>query len=788
MKILWNNDWFFSRIGENNEKQITLPHDAMILENRSLDSLGGKNTGWYEGYDYLYTKKFFAPSEFEGKKLIIEFEGVYHNAEVYLNEEKIAFRPYGYTNFYVDISKKLKINEENEVKVVARNADQPNSRWYSGSGIYRPVQLYVLPEEHIVLNGIKISTLNYQTRTIEVAVETSTLGMIDIEILDGETTLDKANLQTDGKVVWTQDLPDAKLWNTETPYLYTCKVKFGEHVEEVVFGIRQIECTRENSFCINGERVILRGSCVHHDNGILGARAYDFAEERKVRIMKEAGYNAIRSAHNPCSKAMLDACDRLGMLVVDEYVDCWYIHKTKNDYALYCMDWWRQDLKDMVDKDFNHPSVIMYSTGNEVSETAEERGIKFTGQMTEYLHQLDDTRPVTCGVNIFFNYLSSLGFGVYTDKKAEKAVSKGKQEAVGSEFFNNLAGILGDRTMKLGASLHGCDVKTRDAFANMDVAGYNYGIYRYKKDLKKYPERIIVGSETFCNDAYRFYEFAKQNTGLIGDFVWAGMDYLGEVGVGAWEYRDYAPDFTHQVGWVSAGSGRVDLIGNELGEAKYTKVAFEIDKIHIAVVPVNNAFKPHSPSAWKMTNAMDSWSWDDCDGQMTKVEVYARAYRVALYVNSKKVGEKKLRNDCKAIFKTKYYRGQVVAIAYDEQGKEIARTLLESAGEETKLTVLPEDEKLGMDDLCYIRLKYTDHTGTKKPLARGDIKVSIKGGELLALGNACPYNARGYNMDVTDTYYGEALAVVKPKGVGKIEIFAESQYGNAQSSVMVISK
>lgn len=786
MKIEWNDNWHFCRLGEENAQKVALPHDAMILENRSSNSLGGKNSGWYEGHDYQYTKKFFAPSEYETKKVIIEFEGVYHNAEVYLNGEKTAFRPYGYTNFYVDISDQIRLNEENEVKVIAHNADQPNSRWYSGAGIYRPVQLYVLPTEHILLNGIKIRTLDYQTRTIEVKVDTNAPGPIKIEILDGRNMIAGTSLQTEGSLTWSLQLPHAKLWNSDTPYLYTCKVQYGEQVEMITFGIRQIECSREKGFCINGERVILHGCCIHSDNGILGARSYDFAEERKVKILKKAGYNAIRSAHNPCSKSLLDACDRLGMFVMDEYVDCWYIHKTKYDYALYCLDWWEQDLRDIVDKDFNHPSVIMYSTGNEVSETAEEKGIGFTRQMTEYLHRLDDSRPVTCGVNIFFNYLSSLGFGVYSDKKAEKEVKKGKtRKAVGSEFFNNLAGKLGDRTMKWGATLHGCDVKTRDAFANMDVAGYNYGIYRYKRDLKKYPNRIIVGSETFCNDAYRFYEFAKENKGVIGDFVWAGMDYLGEVGVGSWEYRDYAPNFTHQVGWVSAGSGRVDLIGNELAEAKYTKVAFEIDNIHIAVVPVNHAFEPHSPSAWKMTNAIESWSWDDLDGKKTIVEVYARAHKIALYVNSKKLGEKKLKNDCRAIFRTRYYRGQILAIAYDEQGKEIARTSLESAKEETKLTLLPENEKIGIKDLCYVRLRYTDQDGKKKPLARGNIKVSVKGGELLALGNACPYNEQGYNTDTTDTYYGEALAVVKPTNSKEIHISAESPYGKAEATIFI---
>lgn len=340
-----------------------------------------------------------------------------------------------------------------------------------------------------------------------------------------------------------------------------------------------------DGFKINGKRLVLLGACVHHDNGLLGARCDEDAIERKVRILKENGYNALRSAHNPCSKAFLNACDRQGMLVLDEYIDHWYIHKTEYDYVDYFKKWWKKDLADMVSKDYNHPCVVMYSTGNEVSETAQKKGIALTKKMTEYLHNLDQTRPVTCGVNIFFNFLSSIGFGVYSDKKAkkeaeaaQKAVASGKmskKKAVGSQFFNNLAGLLGDEFMKRGATLHGCDVKTRDAFANMDIAGYNYGIYRYGRDLKKYPERLILGSETFCNDAYRFYEMAKNNPRMIGDFVWAGMDYLGEVMVGSWEYDDYAKNFDGGLGWVSAGSGRIDLTGKPLCEALYTKVAFE---------------------------------------------------------------------------------------------------------------------------------------------------------------------------------------------------------------------
>ena len=327
----------------------------------------------------------------------------------------------------------------------------------------------------------------------------------------------------------------------DAPNLYTCRAIIGNDSAETTFGVRTLEWG-VHGLLLNGERVILQGACIHHDNGVLGACCYEDAEWRKIRILKENGYNAIRSAHNPCSKFLLDACDHLGVLVMDEYIDHWYIHKTIHDYVEHFPQWWKRDLKDMVEKDYNHPSVILYSTGNEVSETAQEKGIALTREMTEYLHGLDATRPVTCGVNIFFNFLSSIGFGQYSDEKArkeaekaEKAKAAGKQakeKAVGSKFFNDMAGLLGDEFMKRGATIPPCDWRTRDAFANMDIAGYNYGVYRYRHDLKKYPARLILGSETFCNDAYKFRELAKLEPRLIGDFVWAGMDYLGEVGVG----------------------------------------------------------------------------------------------------------------------------------------------------------------------------------------------------------------------------------------------------------------
>ena len=748
-------------------KTVTLPHDAMLAEPRTALSAGGTNTGWYEGYDYEYRRTLTVPENALADTHILEFEGVYHNAEVWLNGQKAAFRPYGYTNFYVDCAPYLHAGE-NELRVIARNADQPNSRWYSGAGIYRPVQLWTAGGAHIALNGVKIRTLSLDPAVVEVRVKTTAPGTVRLTVDD----LPAVQQESDGEAVFTLTLDNARLWTPETPNLYTCRVSFADDEVTETFGVRKVEWGTDG-FLLNGKRYIIQGACIHHDNGLLGAVCDPDAVARKVRLLKENGYNAIRSAHNPCSKALLTECDRQGMLVMDEYIDHWYIHKTEHDYVDYFNDWWRQDLTDMVEKDYNHPCVVLYSTGNEVSETAQKRGIALTKEMTDFLHGLDDSRPVTCGVNIFFNFLSSIGFGVYSDEKAkkeaeraEKAKQRGektsKKKAVGSQFFNNLAGLLGDEFMKRGATLHGCDVKTRDAFANMDIAGYNYGIYRYKHDLKKYPQRLILGSETFCNDAYKFRELAKQEPRLVGDFVWAGMDYLGEVMVGSWEYADYAETFDGGLGWVSAGSGRIDLTGKPLGEALYTRVALEADNgPYIAVCPVNHTGDRHSPSAWKMTNAMPSWSWTGCEGKKANVEVYARAARVELVLNGRTVGSKTLKNDCLARFSIPYESGTLEAVSYDAADHEIGRYKLQSAGGATSLTLDAEEPAAQTGHLCYVRLRYTDENGITKPLMRGNIQVQVRGGTLVGLGSACPFNKHSYLDSETDTYYGEALAIVR---------------------------
>lgn len=796
--MFFNDNWLFYKEGNEANKQIiNLPHDAMLSEKRDINNPGGANISYFAGGKYYYEKDFDLNIE-EGGKVYFEFEGVYMWPRIYLNGKEACYRPYGYTDFIFDATDFVH-NGQNHIMVVADNSSQPNSRWYTGSGIYRPVHLYVLPKNHICPRSFKIKTIDYNRGLIELKANFSNKCSAIVQIFDDtdkcvftKTFVEVSSLDEN------IEIPDFKLWSVDNPHLYKASIRLEKDEACERFGIRQIELSKEKGLLLNGKREILYGACIHHDNGLLGAVCDPFAEERRVRIMKKAGYNAIRSAHNPISKAMLEACDKLGMLIMDEYADCWYIHKTMYDYASFALDWYQQDLKDMVDKDYNHPSVIMYSEGNEVAETSQDKGIDFVDKMTKYLHSLDDTRPCSCGVNIFFNALFSWGFGVYSDDKAKKEAEKKptekkKKKTVGSEFFNNLAGIFGAGFMKFGATLPQSDRKTRGAFAKLDVAGYNYGINRYKHDLKKYPNRFILGSETFCADSGKFYELAQKNPRLIGDFVWAGWDYIGEAGIGSWVAAENRDIYDDKAGWLLAGSGRIDILGNECAEMKYTRTAFRQEVISLACISPRDYELGHSPSSWKLSWAHYCYYFPGYEGKNTEVEVYSQAPQVKLFLNDKLIGSRKKGNNPNGLysFKIKYVPGVLKAIAYDEEGKEIGNCLLASAGEDTEFRALPENASLNYNtDLAYIRLWFTDKDGVVKRLNNDEIEiVDIKNGKLLGLGNACPYYKGSYLDKKTTSYYGKALAIVKPDPVeGILEFTARSKYGDATCKIKIVNK
>lgn len=767
MKFNFNKDRKVRELNsKTNYKIIDVPYDAMIFEERIDDAPSGKNGCWFDCKDYEFIKEFIIKNEYKDKDIILEFEGIYHNATIYLNGEKIHFRPYGYTNFYVDITSKIKFEETNILKVEAYNSDQPNSRWYSGCGILRPVNLFILNRKRVNLNGIKVQTLSFSEKLVNFNISTTTPGEIKLAVYDNDKLIKEITSHTEGIVDIKLNLPELDLWNISNPKLYEVKVTFENEEYTEKFGIRKVEYGKDG-LVINGNHEILLGACIHSDNQLLGGITNKSSELRRVKILKNAGYNAIRSAHNPISKYLLEACDELGMYILDEYVDCWTTHKTKFDYVLYLKDYWQKDLKDMVDKDYNHPSVIMYSTGNEVGESSRKEGIELTKVFTSYLHSLDNSRPVTCGINIFYNFLAKVGIGFYNDKKAEKEESKNKKnkkkKAVGSEFFNNLTNLLGAPTLNYGAKLHLCDWATKHTFANMDIAGYNYGVKRYKHDLKKYPNRLILGTETFCADARYFYLLAKKNKRIIGDFVWAGMDYLGEVAVGSEvDISDCDNKTRGQAGWMSAGSGRVDLIGTDLAEANYTKVAFEQEIIKMGVHIPKSYNSKHTTSSWKFSNAIESYSFEGQEKMLTEVEVYSTAPRVALYLNDIFIGVKRPNKNAFAKFKIKYIPGTLRAIALSENDDVLDESILTSANKDTKLKLYKENNITNLDDLAFIKIRYEDNNGIWKPTTDKNIDVIVENGKLVALGTGCPYAKEGYHNSTIKTYHGEALAIIKP--------------------------
>lgn len=781
-KIDLNRNWRYRRLDTADPfRRIDLPYDCMLHERRSENSEGGCNHAWFEGYDYEFVKEFERTEADADKHVFLECEGIYHRAEVHVNGEKVAYRPNGYLPLTADVTRLLHTGS-NTLRIIARGADIPNARWYTGVGIYRPVYLYEAGERYVPLHGIRIRTVSHQPAVVEVDVHTVGTGELSIDLIDDGVPVAQKRCSSDGHVCVQLPVRDAKLWAPEHPALYTCRITFAGDVTEERFGIRTITCDAQNGFCINGRRTILRGACVHHDNGLLGSVTLPEAEERKVRLLQSVGFNAIRSAHNPASKALLDACDRYGMLVMEEYEDVWYVHKTKYDDASYVQHWYERDLADLAARDFNHPCVVMYSLGNEVSETAEEKGVQLFERMRDALKRHDDTRPVTCGINIGFNQAAATGHSFFSDEKAFKNDFKN----LGTEDANHRKWMFGPLFTRLNAILPGCDRATKRIFAASDVAGYNYGILRYGHDRWKYPDRVIVGSETFCEDVQRFCRIARKNKGIIGDFVWTGLDHLGEVGLGAWEYKDYAPTYIHTVGWLTSGSGRIDITGKPLPEAYFMQAGYGLLKAPvIAVRPPHHNGERHSPSGWKFTNAVSSWAWEGCEGKRAKVEVYGCGAYVELYLNGRRIGCKTLGRRCRVRFTVPYARGTLLAIVHDRHHTETGRSSLQSAESETILRAEPEQTAVPCGKLCYVRLRLTDQAGTTKVMERKRIRVTVTGGELVGLGHACPYNEDGYVSDETSTYFGEAMAIVRAARVGRMLIQAAFDGGSTEAEVTV---
>lgn len=770
-KFCFNSDWTC------NGTPVTLPHDAQILEKRGPDVSDGGH-GYFPGGIYTYEKTFTAPAQWEEKKVLVEFEDVYKNSTVSLNGKVIGGHKYGYTTFTVEL-KGLHYGKENTLTVVADNSQLPNSRWYTGSGIYRPVWMYVGDADRIDYQGVRLTTLSVDPAVVR--VETSATAAVAVEILDGDSVV------AAGKgAVCEITVPNAKLWSDETPYLYTARITCSADVVEEKFGIRTITWSNNGLF-INGRETLLRGGCIHHDNGILGAATYDESEWRRVRIMKEAGFNAIRSSHNPTSRAILEACDYYGMYVMDETFDMWYNRKTKHDYGLDFEENWAEDTAAMVNRDYNHPCVIMYSIGNEVAEPGEAKGLDCGKKQIDLIHSLDATRPVTCGLNLMVMSRYAKGQGIYKDGEQKTgAGSQSKEDKVtnGSLAFNMIATIVGSG-MNKGGNSPKVDALATPIINALDIAGYNYGSGRYPLEEKQHPERIIFGSETFPQDIYKNWEMVKKYPYLLGDFMWTAWDYLGEAGLGAWSYTGGMP-FNRPYPWVLGGAGVIDICGTPDGSCRYASTVWGLEeKPRIAVKPVNHPGVRPSKSVWRGTNAIESWAWQGCDGNKAEVEVYSNAAQIELLINGKRVGKKRTK-ECKAVFKASYALGTLTAVAYNENGIEVSRSELQSATGKKELTLLPEMEEVFVGSLIYIPVEIRGENGIVESNADRRIHVTVENGELLAFGSANPCTEEQYHTGTFTTYYGRALAIVRATMGANLRVIATGDTGETAHTIIPV--
>ena len=747
---------------------VALPHDISIAKLRSADYPSGSGGGYAWSGVATYRKRFHASEAWQGRSVQLEFEGVYMNAEVSVNGELVRLQPYGYTSFHVDLTPYLRIGEENEVLVVANTSAQPNSRWYTGAGIYRHVWLRVGGAVHLAPWGLFVTTplVDPAESLVGVAAEVTNDGDTDADVRLRSTVLDAAGecvaqtesrLQIGANASATVDqevaVADAAIWSVETPDLYRliCEALVDGEVidrEETVFGIRSIAVDAQQGFRLNGVPMKLKGGCVHHDNGLLGAASYDRAEERKVELMKSAGFNAVRCAHNPPAPAFLDACDRLGMLVINETFDCWRMGKNINDYHLYFEEWWQRDTEAMVRRDRNHPSVIMWSIGNEVPERSGlSDGVEWRRRQVDCVRSLDDTRFVTAALPELFEQMGPL------------------PETVSPEnAFDFLNRVPDDAQNDVWGP------RTREFSAGLDVVGYNYLWKRYEYDSGLFGDRVICASETWPHQAFAFWEAARRLPHVIGDFVWTAIDYLGESGIGK-VYIDEPLGFAAQYPYHLANCGDFDICGFKRPQSYYRDILWGIRRQpFIGVLDPQLHGSKISFSPWGWEPVFDCWTFPGQEGSLTQVHVYSADDEVELLVNGVSAGRRPAgaATENKAIFEVAYVPGSLVAIGYTD-GLETGRVELRTTAEPAGLRLTSDRTSLNpvAGDLTYFTVEIVDPLGAVVRYAENEVSFDVDGpGDLIAVGTANPTSEQSYAGDRRKAYEGRLMAVVRSTGVG----------------------
>lgn len=769
---------------------VELPHDAMLAMPRSADAVSGAGMAYFHGENLEYSKTFFVPAEERDQVHYLNFDGIYMNATISVNGVFAAKHRCGYTPCTLRVDEFLKYGEENTVRVAVRGAALPNSRWYPGEGIYRDVWLLAGGMLHIAPDGVHVTTVDCDPELAVLEIETevrnadarSRQARAEVAVLDGAgrevaRRTAKFYVGAGGTVTVRQrlDIEKPLLWDVDTPDLYTCRCRLLEEDRaadsaEAVFGIRRLQLDSRRGLRINGRSVKLKGGCVHHDNGLLGAVSLPDAELRRVRLLKEGGYNAIRTAHNPPSSALLDACDKLGMLVMHEFTDVWTETKAAFDYAEYMPDTWEEDVESVVRRDYNHPSVILWSIGNEIPEVGHPVAAQWGRKLVEKFRSLDRTRFITNGINVLLACLPQMLNGGSGD-----APSGGINDIMGniSSGGNPMADI---------GSNPATDAYIEESCDMLDLIGYNYTEDRYEREHALHPDWIFFGSETFSANLDKNWELVSRNPYVIGDFSWTAWDYLGEVGCGRIEPKDgKQAGFMGAYPWIAASDGDFDLTGYRRPMSYWRQIVWGGGghKPYIAVHRMPNYGRDLYVSNWNMTDAVRCWSWPGYEGKPTAVEVYSDAEEVELLVNGRSLGRKRVGAEFKKFYckwETVYEPGEVAAIAYTG-GRETGRDLLLTAGKsELVLTADKQTLKAGSNELCYLEIELRDSKGVLDVAAEAVGTVRTEGPVVLAgCGSADPCTEERYQDPAHRFYEGRMLAILKAgKEAGRAAITVTS--------------
>lgn len=798
----WNDNWkiakgipdVFSEMSENDGKEwksISLPYDAMIHEKRTADTQNGHHTGFYPGGTYTYEKEFHAPDEWKDKTVIFEFEGVYMNSSIYINGEYAGGYPSGYTNYYVTADDFLKYGQTNKIRVVVNNSNESNSRWYTGSGIYRNVNIMIGNSLHILLDGAKIYTEEADQEAAVVSLEIPVENMAHDRygIMVETTIMDQAGSIAGkevtpvtvfgGKKVSVRQrvyLENPKLWDCDEPNLYRCIIKLikeGTILDEYtsMIGIRTLSLTPKFGLRINGKIVNLRGACIHHDNGIIGASTLEHAEERRCKQLKEAGFNCIRSSHQPISKAMLDACDRNGMLVIDELSDMWTRSKNDNDYSRYFPEYWPTDAERMVNKDFNHPSVIIYSVGNEIIDINTAKGAEMNRMIADRIKSIDHTRYITSAVNGMLTCRDKIQVILSDILKEDNSFKFDSDNGAGSgsDMLNKMLSLVKGDVEDAMAVHPIMTERLAESSGALDICGLNYLTGRHELEHELNPNRIVLGMETYPADIARLWGIIEKNPHVIGDMTWTGYDYIGESGCGIFYYdgrMGFGENWPASIAYI----GDIDIIGNRRPISYYREIVYGLRKEpYIAVQRLNHYGEIPNKTAWMFSDAIPSWTWNGYENQPAIIEIYSDADEVELFLNEKSLGKKMAgkNNNFIATFETLYEPGMIKAVNY-RNGNPAEIQTLTTADSDIKIFAEADKDVIKADgaDMAYIMVSLRDSSGNVDMQNQKEITVSVKGNaSIIGFGSADPETDNSYDCRTWNTYDGYLLAAIRAEKV-----------------------